>query len=141
LPAATFAESEGTIINNEGRAQRFYKAVENKNQVKESWKWLVDFIQIRESDHSYSWNRLDDIVESLANELPVFSKLTKYMPDADFRMLNTKIPRQTMRYSGRASGGSRFTSEVQYGRTTGKSSVIACPVLLDTRMEFCAGNV
>ncbi len=103
LPAATFAESEGTIINNEGRAQRFYKAVENKNQVKESWKWLVDFIQIRESDHSYSWNRLDDIVESLANELPVFSKLTKYMPDADFRMLNTKIPRQTMRYSGRTA--------------------------------------
>ena len=50
-----------------------------------------------------SWNCLDDIVESLANELPVFSKLKKYMPDADFRMLNAKIPRQTIRYSGRTA--------------------------------------
>ncbi len=31
LPAATFAESEGTIVNNEGRAQRYYKAVVNKD--------------------------------------------------------------------------------------------------------------
>ena len=29
LPAATFAESEGTIVNNEGRAQRYYKAIDN----------------------------------------------------------------------------------------------------------------
>lgn len=103
LPAAVFSESEGTMVNNEGRAQRFYKAVENKDQVKESWKWLADFIQIRESDHSHSWKRMDDVVKSLAQELPVFSKLTKYLPDADFRMLNTKIPRQTMRYSGRTA--------------------------------------
>jgi NADH-quinone oxidoreductase subunit G len=103
LPAATFAESEGTIVNNEGRAQRFYKAVVEKNQVRESWKWLTDFIRLKESDHSNTWNRLDDIIESLAKELPVFSNLTKYMPDADFRMLNMKIPRQTMRYSGRTA--------------------------------------
>jgi NADH-quinone oxidoreductase subunit G len=103
LPAANFAESEGTLINNEGRVQRFYKAVENKSQTKESWKWITDLIKIRKSGQSISWNRLDDITESLAETLPVFSKLTKYMPDADFRMLNTKIPRQTMRYSGRTA--------------------------------------
>ena len=34
LPAATFAESEGTIVNNEGRAQRFYKALESKESGK-----------------------------------------------------------------------------------------------------------
>ena len=103
LPAATFSESEGTIVNNEGRAQRFYKAVVDKNQVRESWKWLTDIIRIKESDHSNTWNRLDDVIESLAKEFPIFSKLTEYMPDADFRMLNTKIPRQTMRYSGRTA--------------------------------------
>ena len=27
LPAATFAESSGTFVNNEGRAQRFYEVV------------------------------------------------------------------------------------------------------------------
>jgi NADH-quinone oxidoreductase subunit G len=103
LPAATFAESEGTIVNNEGRAQRFYKAVENKNQVKESWKWLADLIQTRESAQTNSWKILDDIAESLAKELPVFSKLANYKPSADFRMLNTKIPRQIIRFSGRTA--------------------------------------
>jgi NADH-quinone oxidoreductase subunit G len=39
----------------------------------------------------------------MASELPVFSKLKKYVPDADFRMLNAKIPRQTIRYSGRTA--------------------------------------
>ncbi len=45
----------------------------------------------------------------MANELPVFSKLTKYIPDADFRMLNTKIPRQTMRFSGRTAMNANIT--------------------------------
>jgi NADH-quinone oxidoreductase subunit G len=103
LPAATFAESEGTIVNNEGRAQRYYKAIASKNQVQESWRWIGDFIKARNENPSVSWNRLDDIVESLANELPVFSKLKKYIPDADFRMLNSKIPRQTIRFSGRTA--------------------------------------
>lgn len=103
LPAATYAGSEGTIVNNEGRAQRYYKAIENKNQIKESWQWIRDFIKVRDTNHIVSWNRLDDIADSLANELPLFSKLKNYMPGADFRMLNTKIPRQTIRYSGRTA--------------------------------------
>ena len=103
LPASTFAGSEGTVVNNEGRAQRFYKAIDSKNQVKESWRWLENFIKISDKNHSVSWNRLDDIVDSLVNELPLFSNLKKYMPDADFRMMNSKIPRQTIRYSGRTA--------------------------------------
>jgi NADH-quinone oxidoreductase subunit G len=103
LPASTFAESEGTLVNNEGRAQRYYKALLNKSQVKESWRWISELIKIRNKDQSISWNRFDDIVSSVINELPALSKLQKYMPDADFRMLNAKIPRQTMRYSGRTA--------------------------------------
>ncbi len=103
LPAATFAESEGTIINNEGRAQRYYKAIKNKDIVKGSWQWLDELIKIKDKGHEISWRRFDDVVSALVNELPVFSKLKNYMPDADFRMFNTKIPRQTIRYSGRTS--------------------------------------
>jgi NADH-quinone oxidoreductase subunit G len=36
LPAATFAESQGTLVNNEGRAQRYYKAIVNKEPVKKA---------------------------------------------------------------------------------------------------------
>jgi NADH-quinone oxidoreductase subunit G len=103
LPAATFAESEGTLLNNEGRAQRYYKTLVNKDQVKESWRWISKFIRIKNKDESISWNRFDDIVSSLVNELPEFSKIKEYLPDADFRMLNAKIPRQTLRYSGRTA--------------------------------------
>ena len=103
FPAATFAESEGTVVNNEGRAQRYYKAIVNKDQVKESWRWIGEFIKIRDDNQAVSWNRFDDIVSSLVNELPVFSKIQDYIPGADFRMLNAKIPRQTMRYSGRTA--------------------------------------
>ncbi len=101
LPAATFAESEGTIVNNEGRAQRFYKAINSKTPLKESWRWITEFIKTRYG--VVSWNRFDDIAESLANEFPVFLKLKQYVPGADYRMLNMKIPRQTIRYSGRTA--------------------------------------
>jgi NADH-quinone oxidoreductase subunit G len=101
LPAATFAESEGTYVNNEGRAQRYYKVFDGKNQVKESWLWLKIISNASESINL--WDHPDDIIESLTNELPFFSKLKNFKPDADFRMLNAKIPRQTMRYSGRTA--------------------------------------
>jgi NADH-quinone oxidoreductase subunit G len=101
LPASTFAESEGTLVNNEGRAQRFYKAKENKNSVRESWRWIGDFSKIRNG--AVLWSHPDDLVKSMAEEISVFSALKNYSPDADFRMLNTKIPRQTMRYSGRTA--------------------------------------
>jgi NADH-quinone oxidoreductase subunit G len=108
LPAATFAESEGTLLNNEGRAQRYYKAIVNKDQVKESWRWISEFTRIKNKDHSVLWNRFDDIVTSLVNKLPSFSKIKGYLPDADFRMLNAKIPRQTLRYSGRTAMKAQF---------------------------------
>jgi NADH-quinone oxidoreductase subunit G len=101
LPAATFAESEGTVVNNEGRAQRFYKAISTKGQMRESWKWLGELIKMR--DGEVKWSSLDGITESMVTALPLFSKLKKYVPGEDFRMLNTKIPRQTMRFSGRTA--------------------------------------
>jgi NADH-quinone oxidoreductase subunit G len=100
LPAATFAESEGTFVNNEGRAQRFYKAVV-KDQIRESWKWIEELIKIQNGEGR--WSTLDNITESMVNDLPLFSKLKDYKPGADFRMLNVKIPRQTIRYSGRTA--------------------------------------
>jgi NADH-quinone oxidoreductase subunit G len=113
LPSATFAESEGTLVNNEGRAQRFYKAIENKDQVKESWRWISELIKIRDKNQAISWTCFDDIISSLVNELTVFSKIREYIPDSDFRMLNAKIPRQTMRYSGRtAMNAHKAVSEI-----------------------------
>ena len=44
LSAASFAESDGTVVNNEGRAQRFFQitirlAHDAKTVMLESWRW------------------------------------------------------------------------------------------------------
>jgi NADH-quinone oxidoreductase subunit G len=103
IPAATFAGSQGTLVNNEGRAQRFYKVLVNDEPMKESWRWLYEMIQLKEEEDHHRWNSFDDLVRSMANEFPVFSKLTAYMPEADLRILHSKIPRQSIRYSGRTA--------------------------------------
>lgn len=103
LPAATFAESTGTIVNNEGRAQRYYKALNAKGQAKDSWRWLKQFIKIKDDPDAADWKRFNDVAASMADEIEELKELKGYKPDADFRMLNTKIPRQTLRYSGRTA--------------------------------------
>ncbi len=103
LPVSTFAESQGTIVNNEGRAQRYYKALNPGKEIRESWQWLNMFKKFQDIPGSVNLERFDDITASMTDELPVFSRIREYIPDADFRMLNLKIPRQTLRYSGRTA--------------------------------------
>ncbi|HEX2976594.1 MAG TPA: molybdopterin-dependent oxidoreductase, partial [Bacteroidales bacterium] len=91
LPVGSFAESEGTLVNNEGRAQRFYKAIPPGNAPIESWRLLSEY------------RTLDDIIAAMTAEVPVFEKIKEYLPDADFRIYNEKISRQTKRYSGRTA--------------------------------------
>ncbi|MFM7968784.1 molybdopterin-dependent oxidoreductase [Aeromonas sp. A-5] len=46
LPAASFAEADGTVVNMEGRAQRFFQVYapafyDADIQVREGWRWLA----------------------------------------------------------------------------------------------------
>ncbi|MGP4846958.1 molybdopterin-dependent oxidoreductase, partial [Marinobacter sp. 1Y8] len=45
LPAASFAEADGTLISAEGRAQRFFQVYDNEyyhpmSSIKEGWRWI-----------------------------------------------------------------------------------------------------
>ncbi|MCC6343572.1 MAG: NADH-quinone oxidoreductase subunit NuoG [Bryobacterales bacterium] len=91
LPAAPFAEADGTLVNSEGRAQRFFQALPPPAPVKESWRWLG------------SWDKLDDIVEALARTIPRLAAVTQAAPPASFRMSGSRVPRQPHRYSGRTA--------------------------------------
>lgn len=102
LPAGTYAESEGTLVNNEGRAQRFYQALPAKGPVMESWRWISEMIRIKNKD-AKGWSTFDHLVDAMADALPPFAGIKKYLPHADFRMLNEKIKRQTPRFSGRTA--------------------------------------
>ena len=110
LPAATFAEADGTLVNNEGRAQRFYQVFVPNHDIQESWKWIDDIMTAIGKPPSSQpcpagdeGSRLDDIIEEMASSLPVFKPVQDIAPTADFRIAGQKIPRQPHRYSGRTS--------------------------------------
>jgi NADH-quinone oxidoreductase subunit G len=103
LPAATFAEGDGTLVNNEGRAQRFYQVFAPEGEVRESWRWLRDLMIAAGREQAAAWRNLDDIAAAMARELPVFEPILKIAPPASFRIAGEKIPRQPYRYSGRTA--------------------------------------
>jgi NADH-quinone oxidoreductase subunit G len=103
LPAATFAESDGTFINNEGRAQRFFKVFSPAGDITDSWRWLRDIMISLGKTQAQHWINFDGIVADLAQNLPAFESILKASPKADFRMWGQRIPRQAHRASGRTA--------------------------------------
>jgi NADH-quinone oxidoreductase subunit G len=103
LPAATFAEADGTLVNNEGRGQRFFQVFVPEGDVQETWRWLRDMMAAAGRAEVEKWKGLDDIRKALAESFPVLKPINDIAPDAGFRISGQKIPRQSHRYSGRTS--------------------------------------
>lgn len=107
LPAASFAEADGTLISAEGRAQRFFQVYDNEyyhpmSSIKEGWRWLHavhSSIEGRDVD----WTQLDDVINALIVTHPRLAGIKNAAPDADYRMTGLKIARQPRRYSGRTA--------------------------------------
>ncbi len=103
LPAGTFAESEGTLVDNEGRAQRFYPVFVPPGDIQASWKWISDIMKaVGRPAREGAWS-FDDLVKHMTSALPVLAPVLNIAPPADFRINGSKIPRQPHRYSGRTS--------------------------------------
>jgi NADH-quinone oxidoreductase subunit G len=103
LPAASFAESGGTLMNSEGRAQRFYQPIFADTDIGAAWRWLGDACQAAGNNECEGWATEDDIVAALADALPCFSALPGAAPSADFRVAGCKIPSEPHRFSGRTA--------------------------------------
>ena len=103
LPASTFAEGDGTLVNNEGRAQRFYQVFPPNGEIQESWRWLRDIGLAAGRDQSGGWRNLDDVSAALAAALPVFQPILEIAPPASYRIAGQKIAREPARYSGRTA--------------------------------------
>ena len=106
LPAGTFAETDGTLVNNEGRAQRFYQVFVPDGDCQESWRWIRDLARASHRPDLSGmawWKELDDVVRAISESLPAFHRLTEVAPPAEFRLVGQKIPRQTFRVSGRTA--------------------------------------
>ncbi|WP_027149302.1 NADH-quinone oxidoreductase subunit NuoG [Methylobacter tundripaludum] len=97
LPAAVFAESEGTLVNNEGRAQRYFPVYPATDPVRGSWQWLTSVM-----DDS-QWRHHDALTAACANAFPDLAAIIRAAPGADYTVKGSKIPRQPHRYSGRTA--------------------------------------
>lgn len=103
FPASTFAEGSGTLINNEGRAQRFYKVFNPAGLIQESWRWIRDGMLATGRHENGAWKNLDQVAESLAEDVQSWQRITEIAPHTDFRITAQKIPREPHRYSGRTA--------------------------------------
>jgi NADH-quinone oxidoreductase subunit G len=103
LPAASFAESGGTLVSSEGRAQRFYQPIFPDNDVREAWRWLGDTGRVAGHNACQGWNTEDDIVAALADALPRFAAVAHAAPPEDFRVAGCRIPSEPHRFSGRTA--------------------------------------
>ncbi|MGH9693677.1 MAG: molybdopterin-dependent oxidoreductase, partial [Bryobacteraceae bacterium] len=91
LSTATFAEADGTLVNNECRAQRFFPVFPPSETVRQSWQWLGE------------WENLDRVIADISEDVPGLSGIAQAAPSAAFRMSGAKIPREPHRWSGRTA--------------------------------------
>ncbi|MGN5140158.1 NADH-quinone oxidoreductase subunit NuoG [Aeromonas sp. 164P] len=107
LPAASFAEADGTLVNMEGRAQRFFQvyapAFYNADiQVREGWRWLAA-LQGALEHKSLRWQNFDQINHDCATSNPLLATMLEAAPNAGLRIRGMRLAREPHRYSGRTS--------------------------------------
>jgi NADH-quinone oxidoreductase subunit G len=100
LPAGTFAESDGTFVNSEGRAQRFFQVLAPSTDVQESWRWLREGSVAAGFSNETQWQSLDDLITAMATEMPALGAIPAAAPS---HSAAGKIAREPNRYSGRTA--------------------------------------
>ena len=103
LPAGTFAEADGTLVNSEGRAQRSFQVFVPEGDIQESWRWLRDGMVAAGRQEAGAWRNLDDVVAALSATIPALARVRDAAPAAGFRIAGAKMPREPHRYSGRTA--------------------------------------
>lgn len=125
LPAATFAETQGTYVNSEGRAQRSLavfnpSAHADSAAIRPSFAWVTAIKELGDSDlfsvessahehqgHAPQSNMALSQTETLRRALvavrPAMAPILGAAQDATYRLHGRAIARQPARYSGRTA--------------------------------------
>lgn len=103
LPSASFAESQGTLVSSEARAQRFYPVFQAIEQRQASSHWLRQLGQKMSLPKFEMLSSFDAITAACAADFPLLADIVEASPASGFRDRGMKIPRQTHRYSGRTA--------------------------------------
>jgi NADH-quinone oxidoreductase subunit G len=107
LPAASFAEGDGTMVSMEGRAQRYFQLYQPdyydpSSKIKESWRWL-HAVHTSVDHREVSWTQFDEITQKCAEHIPALARIVEASPNASYRVKGLKIARAPRRYSGRTA--------------------------------------
>ncbi len=107
LPAASFAEGDGTLVSQEGRAQRFFQVFDPTYYdasilVHEGWRWL-HALRSTLLGQNVDWTQLDHVTAATAASNPLLARIVEAAPSASFRIKGLKMAREPLRYSGRTS--------------------------------------
>ncbi len=102
LPAATFAESDGTLVNSEGRAQRFFKVMPPEGGVKESWRW-IEAMAVAAGALEKPWGTIGSLIRQMSEEVPALDAAGEAAPGDGFRLHDQKVARQSRGFSGRTA--------------------------------------
>ncbi|MCK9799287.1 NADH-quinone oxidoreductase subunit NuoG [Pseudomonas sp. MAFF 302030] len=107
LPAASFAEGDGTLVSQEGRAQRFFQVFDPKYMdasilVHEGWRWL-HALRATLLNQPIDWTQLDHVTAAVASSAPQLARIVDAAPSAAFRIKGMKLAREPLRYSGRTA--------------------------------------
>ena len=104
LPAATFAEGDGTLVSSEGRAQRFFQVLPPGDAVQESWRWLRDIGRAAgRPEEEMGWKGLDDLLAAMEADISALAGVKEAAPPASFRIAGQRVPRAPHRFSGRTA--------------------------------------
>jgi NADH-quinone oxidoreductase subunit G len=103
LPTATFAECSGTLVNSEGRGQRFLQTFVPAGDVQASWRWLGEMLAARDGLTAPPWPSLDELLTALAQAFPLCGGIQNLAPPTSYRLHGRRVPRQSQRYSGRTA--------------------------------------
>jgi NADH-quinone oxidoreductase subunit G len=109
LPAGTFAESDGTFVSHEGRAQRSFQVFVPDEDIEASWRWIRDGMIAAGRQEASAWQNLEDVLATLARTWSEFRGVQDAAPPPNFRIEQQKIAREPHRYSGRTAMFSNLT--------------------------------
>jgi len=107
LPAASFAEGDGTLVSMEGRAQRFFQVFEPtymrpEARIHESWRWLHALAANLKGETPGDIT-LDEVTQACSLACPRLAMIPDAAPGADYRIDGLRLAREPHRYSGRTS--------------------------------------
>ncbi|WP_338801425.1 NADH-quinone oxidoreductase subunit NuoG [Pseudomonas sp. RSB 5.4] len=107
LPAASFAEGDGTLVSQEGRAQRFFQVFDPQYMdasilVHEGWRWL-HALRSTLLNQPIDWTQLDHVTAAVASSTEQLARIVDAAPSAAFRIKGLKLAREPLRYSGRTA--------------------------------------